>query len=298
MRCISVNIQVYRTFLTVVQCKSFTQAAQFLNFTQPTISNHIAILEENYGVSFFTRDGKNIYLTSAGRALVPIAKKLLLEYEDSLSQLAQYKDQGQTLRIAVSTQVINYYLLDILTKLKQEMPDVDIIVERRMTIEEAVEDTFKNKNYDFCFVHIDVQPLYCKRIRLWKQDLVWAASTELYAKHNQSKNIYEYPFIGYCDNGVYHKILKEKVDLSKMHMLMRFSDSDTMLEAIKASLGISVVPEFKLHEYLARQEMIIIDREHGVPLPISVLYDMEMDFTTPKLRFLELLNASKERFDY
>lgn len=44
------NIQVYQSFLTVVQCRSFTQAAKYLNFTQPTISNHINALEEEYGV--------------------------------------------------------------------------------------------------------------------------------------------------------------------------------------------------------------------------------------------------------
>ena len=53
------NIQVYQSFLTVVQCRSFTQAAKYLNFTQPTISNHINALEEEYGVILFTRDGKN-----------------------------------------------------------------------------------------------------------------------------------------------------------------------------------------------------------------------------------------------
>ena len=60
------KMQVYRSFLTVVQCKSFTQAAESLNFTQPTISNHIAALEETYGVTLFVREGKNVHLTAAG----------------------------------------------------------------------------------------------------------------------------------------------------------------------------------------------------------------------------------------
>ena len=67
------NIQVYQSFLTVVQCRSFTQAAKYLNFSQPTISNHITALEEEYGVILFTRDGKNVYLTQAGKNFVPIA---------------------------------------------------------------------------------------------------------------------------------------------------------------------------------------------------------------------------------
>ena len=75
------NIQVYQSFLTVVQFRSFTQAAKYLNFTQPTISNHITALEEEYGVILFTRDGKNVYLTQAGKNFVPIAKQIMQDYQ-------------------------------------------------------------------------------------------------------------------------------------------------------------------------------------------------------------------------
>ncbi len=77
------NIQVYQSFLTVVQFRSFTQAAKYLNFTQPTISNHITALEEEYGVILFTRDGKNVYLTQAGKNFVPIAKQIMQDYQNS-----------------------------------------------------------------------------------------------------------------------------------------------------------------------------------------------------------------------
>ena len=52
------NIQVYQSFLTVVQFRSFTQAAKYLNFTQPTISNHITALERNMALFFLLVMGK------------------------------------------------------------------------------------------------------------------------------------------------------------------------------------------------------------------------------------------------
>ena len=154
------NIQVYQSFLTVVQFRSFTQAAKYLNFTQPTISNHITALEEEYGVILFTRDGKNVYLTQAGKNFVPIAKQIMQDYQNSQELMRQFQKDNYSLKIGVSTQGINFYLLPVLLQLKKEFPELDIEVNRCMTVESTIDDAFNKKLYDFAFVHIDVQPLY------------------------------------------------------------------------------------------------------------------------------------------
>lgn len=288
------KIQVYRSFLTVAQCKSFTQAAEFLNFTQPTISNHISALEETYGVALFVREGKNVYLTAAGQAFVPEAQKILQEYEESIKFMSAFKEQSMHLKIAVSTQVINSYLLDILSKMKQDFPDLEILVDRRMTIEEILDKTVKEKYYDFAFVHMDVQPLYTKRVRLWQEKLVWVCSRELFERHNESTDVYTYPFISYSDNGVYYNVLLEKVDMKQLKKIISFSDSDTVLEAVKKSMGIAFVPFTKVRDEIEAGRLIKFSDEYDARFRISVLYDYEMDFTQPKKYFLDYLLAARE----
>lgn len=285
------KIQVYRSFLTVVQCKSFTQAAQALNFTQPTISNHIASLEETYGVNLFIREGKNVYLTAAGHAFIPEAQRLLKEYEDSIKRMSVFKENSKYLKIAVSTQVINNYLLDILLKMKKEFPDIDFLVDRRMTIEEILEDTVENKYYDFAFVHMDVQPLYTKKISLWQEPLVWVCSKELYDIHKCSNNLYEYPFLSYSDNGVYHQKMLDKVDLAKMKKVMSFSDSDSILEAVRKSVGVAALPYSKVKDEVNNGTLVKFSNDISAKFNISVLYDYQMEYTAAKKRFLEYLSA-------
>lgn len=287
------KIHFYRSFLTVVQCKSFTQAAESLNFTQPTISNHIAALEEAYGVALFIREGKNVYLTAAGKAFIPTAQKMLQLYDESVKYMAAFRKQNMQLRIAVSTQVINSYLLEILAKLKNDFPKIDILVDRRMTIEEILEKTVQEKYYDFAFVHMDVQPLYTKRLRLWQEKLAWVCPKELFEQHGGSMDIYEYPFISYSDNGVYYNVLLEKVDAKKLHKVVSFSDSDTVLEAARKNVGIAVVPYTKVREDIAQGRMIRFSDEYDAVFRISVLYHYEMEFTEAKKRFLDYLQAAK-----
>lgn len=242
------NIQVYRSFLTVVQCKCFTQAAKILNFTQPTISNHIASLEQTYGVTLFTREGRNVYLTAAGNAFVPIAKKLLSAYEDSLEEMTAFHEEGMLLKIAVSTQFINHYLIPILFRLKEEFPELEIIVDRRMTLPDAIEDTFARKKYDFAFAHMDVQPMYSKRLRLWQQKLVWVASRELFERHGGSGDIYDYPFVGYGSYDEYNNLLKDKVDFDRFGSVVSFNDSESVLACVRRHLGIAVAPYIKVRQ--------------------------------------------------
>lgn len=152
------NIQVYQSFLTVVQCRSFTQAAKYLNFTQPTISNHINALEEEYGVILFTRDGKNVYLTQAGKNFVPIAQQLMADYQKSQEVMRQFQKKNYSLKIGVSTQGINFYLLPVLLKLKKEFPELDIEVNRCMTVESTINDAL----YKSCMI-LPLCILMCSR---------------------------------------------------------------------------------------------------------------------------------------
>ena len=289
------NIQVYQSFLTVVQFRSFTQAAKYLNFTQPTISNHITALEEEYGVILFTRDGKNVYLTQAGKNFVPIAQQIMLDYQNSQEIMRQFQKDNYSLKIGVSTQGINFYLLPVLLKLKKEFPELDIEVNRCMTIESTIDDAFKKKLYDFAFVHINVQPLYTHRISLWNQSMVLVASKGLYNKMHQDEDFYKYPFIAYPDNEVYFKHLKSKIDFSKLNRFLTFNDSESVLVAVQRDLGIALVPQIKIQKELAEGSLIEFPMKYSGNMPVSVLYDYEYNFTLPSKRFLELLREARDK---
>ena len=52
-----------KTLLTIVETGNYTRAAQLLNLTQPAVSHHIRMLEEEYGIKIFNRNKKELLLT-------------------------------------------------------------------------------------------------------------------------------------------------------------------------------------------------------------------------------------------
>ena len=62
-----------RTFITAAELESFSHAADQLYLTQPAVSKRVASLEEELGTPLFDRIGRRVFLTVAGRDLLPRA---------------------------------------------------------------------------------------------------------------------------------------------------------------------------------------------------------------------------------
>lgn len=63
-----------RTFIEVVDLKSFTQAALSLHLTQPAVTQHIKQLENYYQHKLIQNPHKEFELTEAGHRLYEYAK--------------------------------------------------------------------------------------------------------------------------------------------------------------------------------------------------------------------------------
>lgn len=82
-------------FITVVDCNSFTQAAEQLYISQSAISQQIRALENDLGAELICRGNRSFRLTSAGEYFYRRSKALLSEAEDI---------QRQTTRIGQNTE--------------------------------------------------------------------------------------------------------------------------------------------------------------------------------------------------
>ena len=110
-----------RSFVTVADCGSFTQAAAQLYTSQPTISAHIRQLEEELQQRLFLRTTKSLSITPHGRELYDYAVQVL-SLQDRL--LTGWRQGDSVVSLGASTIPSAYLLPDLLARFSVLHPDI------------------------------------------------------------------------------------------------------------------------------------------------------------------------------
>ena len=121
------DISNLQTFIAVAESGSFSLASEQLFLTQPAISKRIAALEAELGTSLFDRIGRRVSLTEAGQALLPRARSILLEVEDSRRAISNLSGQiGGKLSIGTSHHIGLHRLPPVLREFSGRYPEVEL----------------------------------------------------------------------------------------------------------------------------------------------------------------------------
>ena len=85
------NHSQLRAFHAAAEHLSFTRAARALRVSQPTLSGHVATLEQSYGVKLFQRIGRRVEITEFGQALLDITRQYFASELDAQRLLSTAK---------------------------------------------------------------------------------------------------------------------------------------------------------------------------------------------------------------
>jgi DNA-binding transcriptional LysR family regulator len=114
-------------FTKVYQQKSFSKAGLALYLSQPTVSEHIRLLEEDLGLVLFDRQGKEIVPTKAGQFLFQYANQLMSLRQDCLRAMEQFRDKGVGELLIGGSNIPGQYILPgLLGGFKKKFPGIRI----------------------------------------------------------------------------------------------------------------------------------------------------------------------------
>jgi DNA-binding transcriptional LysR family regulator len=119
--------ELYRSFLAVVREQSLSGAARALDLTQPTVGRHVDALEDELGVSLFTRSPAGLVATPIAEALVPHAEAMATA-ADALRRAAsgEHDEERGSVRITASEMIGAEVLPPILATFRARYPRIAI----------------------------------------------------------------------------------------------------------------------------------------------------------------------------
>lgn len=127
---VNLSLQQLEAFEQVASSGSFRAAAQALFVSQPALSRTVRLAEEVLGTRLFDRDTRHVALTPAGEELLPIARRILLEFDSAFSELSQFLDGRRGhVTIAALPSIGVAVLPRVIATLRAQLPDVGFSLE-------------------------------------------------------------------------------------------------------------------------------------------------------------------------
>ncbi len=252
-------------FKTVAETGNFTKAAQKLYITQSAVSHTIRELEGYTGTSLFDRLSRQVRLTAQGRLLLDEILPILASC-DALEERIRHLEMQAPLRIVSSITIAAFWLPRILNQLKEKLPDLLPYV----TVESASDAirTLSKGEADIAFLEgaQPQGPFHCIHFSDYSLVTVCAPG---YFKENAPAALTLEEF---CQEKLLLRepgsAIRDTLDSALFILghtarpLWTSVNSTALLEAAKAGLGITVLPEMLVKEEIKKGTLLPLHIEN------------------------------------
>ena len=133
-----------RYAITISETGSFNKAAQILYVSQPSLSNAIHDLEDEFSITIFHRSGRGISLTNEGVEFITYARQVYHQYESLLDKFG--KNGNLKKKFGVSTQHYSFATKSFVEMVKKfNTAEYDFAIRETKT-REVIDDVSTQKS--------------------------------------------------------------------------------------------------------------------------------------------------------
>ncbi len=279
-------------FRRVAETGNFSEVAQELKLSQPTVSKQVAALENHLGIKLMHRSTRQLKLTEAGKDYYQHCRQIIDEIDENEANIRQNQSLlSGTLRIStpvkygelhIAPLVCEFLKLHPQLKIDLNMDDhyVDLVkegIDLAVRVGPLTDSSMvARKLGDFPRVTV-ASPDYLSRIGVPKTPRDLATHNCIVFTLLTTQNQWHY--VG--PNG------SEKVQVSGSFTT---NNPSTMKKAALESIGIIVAPTWLLEDSLRRGELVpILNDYRATPMEIHILYP-ERRFVPARVRqFMKFL---------
>ena len=141
-----------RYFVKIAELRSLSKAADCLDLTQSGLSRQLAALEAYVGKSLFSRTGRGVELTGAGKVLLEGAKSGYLRIDGALEAVRDKEGLTQgCVRLAIVHTLSYYFTAEVVSAFVAERPHVNVALMGRSSPE--VVELVESGKADIGFVY-------------------------------------------------------------------------------------------------------------------------------------------------
>ena len=233
------DLELLRSFVSVVDAGGFTRAGERVHRTQSTVSQQIKRLEEDIGQPLLIRTAKDVTPTEAGETLLSYARRLLSLAEEARDVLSRPGHEG-AVRLGVPEDFAAYRLTKLLAAFSRSHPTLRLDVRA---------DQSANLRRDLERGELDLA-LFKRAagekggVAVWPERVHWVTSKS----HPRDTRTGSVPLIGFPTGCLYRTGAIHALESAgrTWHMAYTSSNLAGIQAAVAAGMGLSILAEIAI----------------------------------------------------
>lgn len=230
MRNVNLPTDLLRTFITVIEVKSYTRAAELLNRSQPAVSLQVKRLEDLVGYKLIRQKGRTMEVSEKGEALAMHARQIL-RLNDLAMGLFERPDMESELRIGLPLDYGVRLLQRTVTQVFHDHPSMKLSVQ--CDLSSNLHDALLRDELDMIVaLYQGGDPQFL--VQNWQEQPIWVGAEGL-----RPGDFEELPLVAHPAGCVYRQRMTDALTSVERSWNVVFSSPniDALQEAVGDGLG-------------------------------------------------------------
>jgi DNA-binding transcriptional LysR family regulator len=230
------DLDILRSFVSVVETGGFTRAGERVHRTQSTVSQQIIRLEKTLGYPLLHRNGRQATPTEQGERLVSYARRILSLEQEAREVIARPVGEG-VLRLGVPEDFAASQLTTLLSEFARSRPGLRLDVRCRLSVE--IQRALERGELDLALYKRDAGG--GDAIAAWPEGLRWVTSQH----HRVNFNRNPVPLVMFDQGCLYRNRMIHAIEAAgrTWHVAYTSSNLPGIQAAVSVGLGVSILPE-------------------------------------------------------
>lgn len=254
-RHLTPSMSLLLAFEAAARHESYTRAATELSLTQSAVSRQVQALEQQLGLTLFVRKGRQVQLTDVGRLYQREMSEALGRIRSATLQAMAYQSGSGTLRLATLPTFGSKWLLPRLHDFYKTHPGILVHINSRIDLTD-----FETSGIDAAIVVASADTPGLISHRLHTEELMVIISPQAAQGHDDwtPARIGTQTLLNVASNAnVWGEWFSHQ---GLPHRMMRLGPSfeltSHLIQAVRAGIGIGLVPRILVADELASGELI------------------------------------------
>jgi DNA-binding transcriptional LysR family regulator len=259
------STRALQVFSAVARHQSLSQAAEELCLTHSALSQQLSKLEDQLGVTLLRRSPRGIALTEAGRHYREHVEADLSRLRSHMMELMARREAETTLLLGAVPVLADRWLVPRLARFQARRPDVSLQLKVFPTTDLFVDD----RHFDVAIHYLDVVWPGARREALMEECCVPVCHPQApFMRRLSGADFRGVPLVHLTTRPDAWQNWFAQTGLARIPENplagLRVDFFSTMLEAVRAQLGIGLMPRYAVERELRSGELVLAHR-HVLP---------------------------------